>query len=113
MIYVWPDLSWTWSTDYHDSLCTWRGDDYLVLDPPSWLDDEGVDTWLHNICTVRDVLGYIRPCPFCGGSGAIVLESESIDELDLLYYLHCQSCGCDGPAVIDSDEAKWLWNIRR
>jgi len=49
----------------------------------------------------------IKQCPFCGGVGEIVIESNwSI-------WVECKSCGCEG-AWVDSneDDAIDKWNAR-
>ena len=43
----------------------------------------------------------LKPCPFCGSSS---VYSRPYGEREdgkswLVYYVHCDNCGCDGPTV--------------
>ena len=47
-IYIWPDGSWCWSYEYEDVIDSWRGNDYVEVDVPVHLNDEGISEFASN-----------------------------------------------------------------
>jgi len=47
----------------------------------------------------------MTPCPFCHSDDQRTIKGS-------LCYVHCNTCGADGPPGVDKDEAEMLWNER-
>jgi Lar family restriction alleviation protein len=62
---------------------------------------------------------YLKPCPFCGKSeavlaeGAFVAEGEEGDDLFVQKWVECQNCGALGPPTDRREEAAKSWNERK
>ena len=46
LIYIWPDNSWLAARDYEDVEQTSRGDDFMIVEVPSTVED--IDVWVHQ-----------------------------------------------------------------
>lgn len=54
----------------------------------------------------------LKPCPFCGGRGElVVLESLQIPELESIYFVKCHDCDARGSHTHNSFSAERWWNI--
>lgn len=53
----------------------------------------------------------LNPCPFCAGRGElVVLEHESIPELEPIYFIICHDCDARGSHCDNPFDAEKWWN---
>jgi Lar family restriction alleviation protein len=55
----------------------------------------------------------LLPCPFCGNDGSRRETGLGPKELEPAFvYVHCESCGAQGPCEGDAWHAVYRWNKR-
>lgn len=54
----------------------------------------------------------LTPCPFCGGQRLRVESVPHGNSEEKDYFVHCDSCACDGPWMKNQAGAERLWNSR-
>lgn len=66
---------------------------------PQWLLDQ------HNVC--------LRPCPFCEATEVQLVSFGAEAELDMRYFVQCETCSARGPITLFSQKAVLGWNHAR
>lgn len=54
----------------------------------------------------------LKPCPFCGSNNIDILDTSSINHLNLNYFARCKSCGSTSKIFQERSDAENAWNRR-